>query len=578
MQKRFAVLVSWYIKHQLFREITPLQIEYCDFLQHGYGDPSQDRAALCYRSFGKTTILKLFQLWYLGQYPWEQVLFITNSDSAAKNCGSAMLAIMEKNPFFDDIKVDKYSIVKKKKSQLEFNVLGKRDIEGSSWKGISYGVRELTGSRASVILVDDLEVSAEANSTPVLIQQLRMMDEIYNVMADKKPHWCRIFTGTYHSDCGFYTEIATTKYNVPIRVYPALYPNLDTDTPEYLDRVSPYIMKALKDNPNLAGTATDRLKTEELYKKPGGVTSLNFRYNMMLDNSGGEESAYPLKCSDLIVLPNLNPSELPSNLIWTKQDVMRKRYLTCPGIKDDAFYGPFTDGERLIYSQPDSPLCMYCDSAGCGRDEYVYVIGTACKGRIYVIDIGAYGSKQRQARPQLTIDACKKHGVRLLHVEINNNHSIRELLQGIAVSSDCPVRVEGIHNQERKEKRVLSTLTEVFAQHRLVIDEQVVVKDRELSRGDPGRQLFHQIAYARNAPSLGLQWDDRIDALCGLVRMLARHIRYSETPFLRSREVEEARLHRALIASIDGEPIQNPNKGSSHDIIMNSRPMFDLFN
>lgn len=554
MQKRFATLAAWYLKHQVFVEITDLQIDMCDFMQQGFGTMNEDRMLMAYRGIGKTTLIKLFQAWYLSCYPFEQVLFIGNSPSAAKQCGSAILHMIEDLPFFSDLKIYHPGVAGKSKSQVEFNVKGKLKIAGSSWRGITIGTKELTGLRASLMVIDDAETRVEANSTAILTQQLSLIEELYNVQSDAKPHWFKLFVGTFHSQNGLWTQLASGKYNLPMRVYPALYPDLKADSSDYLNRVSPKIIFSLKKNPQLTGKPTDRLGEGALKKKPGGITSSNFRMQYMLDNTGGEESPFPLKCSDLMVTDSLDPSRLPANLVWTNLPEYQLKHLPCHSQRTDAFYGPIYDKDApQEFAEPDGQIVMYVDSAGRGRDELAWVAAVPCRGRIFVIDIGAYRSDEIETRTNQTIQACKKHDIRLLHVEINNNMAAVELFNSAAKTQGCRVLVKGINSRTKKHKRILNTMSELLAQHRIVFSEEVVRKDIRLSRGELARQLFYQIGYARDAENLGLRFDDRLDALSGICQMLARHIQYSDTITQEANREAQARYQKKLLDHMNGD-------------------------
>ena len=569
MQKRFAEFASWCFKKESNHTLTPLQVEYCDFLQFGFGDFSEPRMALAYRGFGKTSILKLFQLWYLDQYPWEQILFIGNSDKACKSMGGTMLSMMSKIDFLSDLRLSKEDgIASKTHSQFLFNVKGKSDIEGHSWQSATYGSRDLTGLRSALIIMDDWETRAEANSLAILQQQLNMVEELWNIQADDKPHWTKIATGTYHNIEGIWTHLQTGEFNMRCRVYPVLYPDLKSDVKHYLKKVSPTIMKALNENPKLTNTPSDRLGQKALSKKPGGITSQNFRFNFMLDNSGGEESAYPLKCKDLIVYPDIDPNNLPSNLIWSNNMEDRKDYLTCVGKLSDNFYGP-KKSALVTHDRPQQKI-MYVDSAGQGLDEMVWIYASACKGKIFLMDIGAFRSTDKDTRYQQTMKSCKDHGIREMHIEINNNQAAVELMNSAAREVGAQVSVFGVHSYHKKEQRVLNTLTELMAQHRLVINEDVIRKDKVLSKGEISRQLFYQLSHARHMTSLGLKFDDRLDALSGAVKVLAKHVEYSAVPYEQSEQERIAQYQQKLVDSINGDIKRNSDYTDAWDIYMDN--------
>lgn len=567
MQRRFASFCAWYMKEIMKVSITPLQIEFCDFLQFGHKDPSEPRMILAYRGFGKTSILKLFQVWWLEQYPWDQLLFVGNSDNAIKTCGGALLALIKKIPFFEGLRMDTNVLGSRKLSQTMFNVKGKNDIEGTSWNGITYGARELTGLRAGCIILDDMETAQEANSNAVLVAQQRMVNELWNVQADFKPWWCKICTGTLHSEYGIWTWMLS-EFDIRCRIYPALYPDLKSDVKDYLAKVSPKIIKDLKKKPTLSGKPCDRLGEKALFNKPGGVTGQLFRFNFMLDNSSGEESAYPLRCSDLIVIDSPDPNKLPTNLVWSTLINCKVEYLECFGKGNDAFFHPKNREEEWEYHVPEMKV-MYVDTAGAGRDEHVWVYASACKGKIYILDIGAYRSNQKEVRFSETVSACKKHDIRLMHVECNNNHSAVELMVSTAKTQEAPIFVKGVHTYYKKEKRILNSLSELLAQHKLVVSSNVIRKDQQLAKGDLSRQLFHQLSHARDQKDLGLRFDDRLDAMSGACGMLTKFVEYSSVPQEQSEIALYAKYQQRLIDGINGDLRRESDSVDSLDMLMN---------
>lgn len=557
MQRRFANLAKWYMSEKMGVEITPLQIEFCDFLQRGWGDPSVPRLALCYRGFGKTTILKLFQAWYLESYPFEQVLFITNSDGAIKNCGGAILSFIKKIPFFSQLKLTAEDSEIKSFSQFHFNVKGKRDIEGSSWKGITYSTRDITGLRASLIVGDDWETIKEAGSEPVFRLQQRIATELWSVQADDKPHWSKIFTGTLHSEYGIWSELQAN-YDVRCRIYPALYPDLEADNRDYLKKISPKILKQLKENPDLSGKSTDRLGETALKKKPGGTSSDSFRMQFMLDASKGLESAYPLKCKDLIVIEGgIDHERLPTNLHWgTLPNDKLKLY--CPAGGEDAFYGPRYEPQtygEIEYNKPEHKI-IYVDPSSYGPDEQVWIYGATCKGKIYILDMGAHRTEDLGVRFEQTVEACRTHDVRTIYIEVNTGNASVPLIQGIAKNLDIPLKVIGISSYQKKEKRVINSLGDLLSQHKIVVDADFIRKDRMLSKGDITRRLFYQLPKARSQSNLGLRFDDRLDALSGLCTQLAKSVQYSAAPQAKTEKELWALAQKRWLDKINDEEVK----------------------
>ena len=542
LQESFKKFAFFHWKVRLNIELTPLQLEFCDWLQNGWGDPSVERLCLAYRGFGKTSMLKLYQAWWLERYPTEQVVFIGNTDANVKDMGSGILDLIANVPEFQGLRADAEGT--KSLSQTAFNVRGKLLAAPRSWRGETFASRGLTGLRGGLLILDDWETAAEGGSAATLKVQIKTATELWNVQSDYKPHWAKIATGTYHHESGFWTEFQGGDFNVRARVYPACYPDLLNDNDTYLEKVSPMVMNQLRIKPTLAGEPCDRLGNRALEKKTGGKLSKNFRYQFMLDNTTGDDVAYPLRCHDLIVT-SLDPTNLPKNLVWGTIKPSKLTYLRCPGRGDDAFFGP-REGYDIEYAPPEAKV-MYVDTAGGGADEMVWVFMAALKGRIFLIDFHAYRSNQRESRFQLTAKAAKKYGVGRMALEQNNNNSALDLMVSVCRELQVDCHCEGVHSFHRKEKRVLPILDELMAQHRLVVHEDVVRKDQRLAQGDLNRQLFHQIAYAREAPSLGLRFDDRIDALAGGCKMLREHVRYSEVPEMVDLTNINERMHKRMV-------------------------------
>lgn len=567
-QESFKNFAYWYFHTYMKVDLTVLQLEFCDWLQRGWGDPAQPRLCLAYRGFGKTSLLKVFQAWWLEQYPWEQVLFVGNSDSHTKDMGAGILDIIDGVSYLQGLRVPKGQGTKSH-SQTAFNVQGRLQSAPRSWRSVTFSVRELTGMRAGLTLMDDWETAAETNSVASLNSQIRAATELWNVQSDWKPHWTKIATGTYHNENGFWTQFQAGDFNVRARVYPACYPDLTEDNENYLGKVSPLVMSRLNSDPKLTGKPCDRLGEKALSTKIGGPKSKNFRYQYMLDNTTGEDEAYPLKCHDLIV-EKLDANRLPENLVWGTIKPSKLSYLVCPGRGNDAFFRS-REGIDIEYGPPEMKV-MYVDTAGGGRDEMVWVYAASRKGRIFILDFHAYRSNQRETRYELTAKAAQRHGVQKMAMEVNNNNSAVDLMTRTCKDHQVSIGIEGVHSFHKKERRILPLLDTLMSQHLIVVDEDVIRKDQRLAMGDLSRQMFHQIAFARDAPSLGLRFDDRIDALAGACKMLGAAVRFSEVPQQVNQEnamaAEQQRLVNEMIRRHDTPQkpsrIHSMNRRGSH--------------
>ena len=511
-------LYAMYEYHHV--KLTPIQIEICQFLQWGWGDPGEDRLLLAYRGIGKTTLASLYMVWWLYSYPNELVLFIGNDDEPARGMGMACRKLVDTCPLLADLRLPEGEQGVRQRARFDVRGRSRLGVQ-NSWTGLGFGSRELTGKRAGLIVLDDWETAAEANSHQRLQKQLTIAHELWNIQSEDKPHWHRLAMGTYHADNGFWTKFQGDEFNIRARLWPAMYPDPDNYPKSYFDKLSPLVKRKLEENPALKNTPCDRLGEKVLKKKPGGITGYRFRMQFQMDTSLNDSDTYPLRCHDLIVA-YLDANNLPHRVCWSSYPGNMLAD-TCPGRGNDRFFLHKPIPEDMKYSPPEYKV-MYVDTSGAGADEMVWVYASCLRGYIFVIDFEAYRSDQKETRFQRTAEAARRHGVQALVMENNNNSAGEQLMTSACIAIKADVDVRGKHTVHKKQDRILNTMSEVMSQHRLVINHSLIAKDKQMSRGNTSYQLFHQLTHAQNERNLGLSHDDRLDALAGAVELLIKRI------------------------------------------------------
>ena len=146
---------------------------------------------MAFRSSGKSTIVGVFCAWLLYQNPNLRILVVAADTILARKMVRNVKHIIEKNPLLVDI-------CPKKKSEWaagSFTVLRDRELRDPSMLAVGL-LSNATGSRADIIIYDDVEVPKNCDSYQ---KRLELREKLLEYNFILVPEGMQIFIGTPHT-------------------------------------------------------------------------------------------------------------------------------------------------------------------------------------------------------------------------------------------------------------------------------------------------------------------------------------------------------------------------------------------
>ncbi|HWL80117.1 MAG TPA: phage terminase large subunit [Roseomonas sp.] len=508
---RNFVFLVW--KHLNLPDPTPVQYDICEYLQHG-----PDRQMIqAFRGVGKSYITSAFTAWELLRDPDQKIMAVSASKDRADQFSTFVKRLIEDMPILAPLR----SRPEQRNSNLAFDVGPARPDHSPSVKSVGiFG--QLTGSRANIIIADDVEVP---NNSETQTMRDKLAERVKEFDAVLKPGGRVVYLGTPQTELTLYGLLRQRGYET--RIWPARFPT-PAQARSYGDDLAPMILRGL-DKGSRAGASTDpkRFDDEDLAKRELSYGKAGFALQFMLDPKLSDVDRYPLKTSDLIVM-SCPPNEAPGKVTWGSMPELALPDLPNVGLSGDKWYRPWRTSDDPREWAPYQGTVMFIDPAGGGADEASYAALSFLNGNLFLRDVGGFMHGYAPATLQGFADAAKAHNVNLVLVEDNfGDGMFRELLKPYLAKTH-PCGVEGVKHTRQKELRIIDTLAPVLAQHRLIVDPRVIEKDYRSvesysSDTKHAYRLFHQLTRITRDKG-ALKQDGRLDALAGAVAYFAERM------------------------------------------------------
>jgi hypothetical protein len=495
---RNFLYLTW--RHLRLPEPTPIQYDIADYLQRG----GQRCIISAFRGVGKSWITASFVLWRLLLDPNINILVVSASKNRADDFSTFCLRLLSEMPILKHL----YPKGDQRQSKISFDVATATASQQPSVKSLGI-TSQLTGSRADLIIADDVETSG---NTQTQSMRDKLSESIKEFEAIIKPDTSRIiFLGTPQTEQSIYNKLQERGYK--IRYWSARYPT-EKQLITYNANLAPIILNtwALE----IVGKPTDptRFDEKDLLEREASYGRIGFNMQYQLDSSLSDLDRYPLKLSDLSVM-TLNPDNAPEKVIWASSPELKHNDLPCVGLQGDGYFRPMqTQGAWIDYTGS----VMSIDPSGKGKDETAYTVTKFLNGNIYLLDVGGFNSGYSEHTLTKLVQIAKKHKVKKLLIEENFGQGMfNELLKPYLIK-EYPCTIESIRQQSNKHRRILDTLEPLMAQHRLVVCPTVIRKDYDETNALYPQetalryQLFYQISRLQKGVHT-LAQDDRIDAL-----------------------------------------------------------------
>ena len=479
---------------------TRAQLCIAEYLQHG---PKRLQIQ-AFRGVGKSWITAAFVLWTLFIDPDRKVMVVSASKDRADSFSIFCQRLILEVPWLAHLKPKNDD---QRWSRISFDVGPATPHQAPSVKSVGI-TGQLTGSRADLMVLDDVEVPNNSMTELQRGKLLQLVTECESILTPKKDSRI-MFLGTPQTTFTIYNKLRERSYR-PF-VWPARYPR---KVAMYDGLLAPQLADDL-DTDDLAWKPTDtRFKEEDLLERESSMGRSNFMLQFMLDTTLSDREKFPLKFADLIVNP-INPTHGPENIIWCSDPDNILKDLPCVGLPGDYYYKPMqVQGEWTEYSET---ICSV-DPSGRGADETTACFLSQLNGIIYLHEVFATKDGYSDKTLLTILKKCKKYGVSTLLIESNFGDGIvSELFRKHCQTTKTNINIEETRANVRKEDRIIDALEPVFNQHRLVVDPAVIEWDYA-SNADEASENRHQYMLAYQISRMcrekgAVRHDDRIDSL-----------------------------------------------------------------
>jgi len=519
--RNFTYLV-W--QHLGLPEPTPIQYDIAHFLQH-----SPKRCIIeAFRGVGKSYITAAYVVHQLLLNPQLKFMVVSASKARADDFSTFTQRIIVELP------ICQHLVAKdgQRWSKIAFDVAPAKASGSPSVKSVGV-TGQLTGSRADIIIADDVEVP---NNSMTHMMREKLGETVKEFDAVLKPDGKIIYLGTPQNEMSLYNTLIGRGYEM--RVWPARYPTLDRAEKAYGSRLAPSLYDSLQNNLEAVyGLPTDpkRFNDEDLLERELSYGRSGFALQFMLDTSLSDANKYPLKLSDLLVY-SCDKDTAPEKLVYGIFKPLNE--LPNVGLAGDKFYAPEDTIGRAEYQ--GSVLAI--DPSGRGSDETAYAVVKMLNGFLHVVDAGGIEGGYSDTTLQHICDLAKIHKVNLVLVESNFGDGMFTELLKPYLHKTYPVTIEEVRHSTQKEHRIIDTLEPVMNQHRLVIDPKVIQKDYDSVQSmPPDKGMKYMLTYqmTRITKQRGaLAHDDRLDVLAMAVRYWVDQMAADADVQIRSRKAE----------------------------------------
>ena len=479
---------------------TRAQYAIADYLQHG---PKRLQIQ-AFRGVGKSWITGAFVLWTLFKDPEKKIMIISASKERADNMSIFLQKLIIETPWLNHLQPKSDDA---RWSRISFDVQCSPH-QAPSVKSVGI-TGQLTGSRADLMILDDIEVPGNSMTELMREKLLQLCTEAESILTPKKDS--RIcYLGTPQTSFTVYNKLAERSYK-PF-VWPARYPR---KVSQYEGLLAPQIVGDMDNGAEPWGvTDPDRFGDEDLIEREASMGRSNFMLQFMLDTSLSDAEKFPLKMADLVVT-SVNPTTAPEAVVWCSDPANLLKELPTVGLPGDYFYGPMQlQGEWNPYTET---ICSV-DPSGRGTDETAAAFISQRNGFLYLHEMRAYRDGYSDNTLLDILRGCKKFGVTKLLIETNFGDGIvGELFKKHLQQTKQSIDIEEVRANVRKEDRIIDSLEPVLNQHRLVVNRSVIDWDYNSNKdAAPEERLLYMLFYqmSRMCREKGaVKHDDRLDCL-----------------------------------------------------------------
>ncbi|WJJ59336.1 terminase large subunit [Salmonella phage ST53] len=496
-----------------------------------------------FRGIGKSFITCAFVVWKLWNNPDLKFMIVSASKERADANSIFIKRIIDLMPQLQELKPKQGQ----RDAVISFDVGPAKPDHSPSVKSVGI-TGQLTGSRADILIADDVEVP---NNSATQAARDRLSELVKEFDAILKPGGTIIYLGTPQNEMTLYRELEGRGYTTTI--WPARYPRDRKDWQSYGDRLAPMLQAELEEDPEaFYWSPTDEVRFDDtdLKERELSYGKAGFALQFMLNPNLSDAEKYPLKLRDLIVA-DLDPESSPMVYQWLPNPQNKREDVPNVGLMGDSYHTYQTVGSAFSsYAQK----ILVIDPSGRGKDETGYAVLYQLNGYIFAMEVGGMRGGYEDSTLEALAKIGRKWKVNEYVIEGNFGDGMYlELFKPVAARIH-PAAVTEVKSKGQKELRICDVLEPIMGSHRLIVNAAAIVQDYQSASDKDGVRnpiysLFYQmtrISRERGA----LAHDDRLDALAigvqFFVESMAKDANKGE------REVTEEWLE---------EQMENPRKG-----------------
>lgn len=458
-----------------------------------------------FRGIGKSFITCAFVVWMLWNNPQLKFMIVSASKERADANSVFIKRIIDLLPFLHELKPRPGQ----RDSTISFDVGPASPDHSPSVKSVGI-TGQLTGSRADILIADDVEVP---NNSATQAARERLGELVKEFDAILKPGGTIIYLGTPQTEMTLYRELENRGYTTTI--WPARYPRDQKDLENYGHRLAPMLLKELMADDGLFWQPTDpvRFDDEDLRERELSYGKGGFALQFMLNPNLSDAERYPLKLRDLIVAA-LDGEKAPLSYQWLPNNGNALEDLPNVGLKGDRYHR---------YQEADSSFMAYqsrilvIDPSGRGKDETGYAVLFQLNGYIYLMEWGGFRGGYEDKTLEALAKIGKKWKVNEVVIEGNFGDGMYLKLFSPVMTKVHRCAITEVKSKGQKELRIADVLEPVLGSHKLVVQEAVIEEEyRSACNSDGNFDIrycgFYQLTRLTRDRG-ALAHDDRLDAL-----------------------------------------------------------------
>lgn len=536
---RYFLFLIW--KHLDLPDPTPIQVDIAAYLQHG----PKRKVIEAFRGVGKSWITAAYVLYRLYHNPQLKILVVSASKERADNFSTFTLRLINDVPWLAHLAPKQGQ----RNSKISFDVGPAKPDQSPSVKSVGlFG--QLTGSRADIIIADDVETPMNSY-TQGMRDKLREAVKEFDAILKPDPGTEITYLGTPQTAMSLYNVLGERGYHT--RIWPARVPN-DELRAWYGKRLAK-IISQMEDT----GKSTDpkRFSDRDLAEREASYGRSGFALQFMLDTSLSDAEKFPLRTTDFTVM-NLNPDLAPEKIVWAAEPQNKINDLPNMGFDTDAWYSPMAlQGEWRPYDMS----VMFIDPAGRGKDECAWCVLKSQGVNLFLVSEGGHRLGYSDLGMQTLQEEAQKHKVNCILVESNfGDGMFTQLLRPwFTEEKGYACTIEEVRSNKQKELRIIDTLEPLLNQHRIIVDRKVIERDYQDTQELIGTlengfaySLFYQLTHITKDRG-SLVHDDRADAFAGCAAKFVELMSADQDVLMEIRKEEDIEAD-ALIFLTETDP------------------------